>query len=217
MGARPGDIVTITIVATNRGKGGARNATITVPFDPALMMPLDSQFSRPAAWVSAVRSNSLEIQTGSLSPDGDAVTATVRFQIQPQVTLGTPLAARLTYTWHDDRQLGVGRSNLLPLVAAEEYIDRPHYQLLLSTIDLRGDHAPALDVFSSSIFAPFEPVTFWYAAPDGRDSSVATVLADANGQVVLRFNPVRLGSGAYTMVGHGNWTDFTATAPFQAP
>jgi hypothetical protein len=158
-GARPGDIVTITIVATNRGKGGARNATITVPFDPALLKLLDVRLSRPAAWVSKLRPDSLIIQTGGLSADGDAVTAMLRFQVQPQVKDGTQLAARLTYTWRDDHQIGVGRSNLLSLVAAAEPIQQPQYRLLFSTIDLRGDHAPALGVFSSSIFAPFEPVT----------------------------------------------------------
>jgi hypothetical protein len=188
-----------------------------VPFDPALLRLLDSHFSRPAAWVSALRSNSLEIQTGPLSPDGDAVTATLRFQVQPHIAHGTPLAARLSYTWRDDRQLGVGRSNLLPLVAAAEPINRPHYQLLYSTIDLPDDHAPALGVFVGTFFAPHEPITFWYTTPDGQAIAVDTAAADANGQVTLRFNPAQLTPGAYTMVAYGNWTDFTATVPFQAP
>jgi len=216
-GARPGDIITITIVASNRGKGGAGNATVTVPFDPALWRLLDARLSRPAAWVSALRPDSLDIQTGPLSPGGDAVTATVRFQVQSQVAYGTPLTARLTYTWRDNRHIGVGRSNLLSLVATTELIDRPQYPLLFSSIDLRGDHAPALDLFASTIFAPYEPITFWYSRPDGRTISVATIPADANGQITLRFNPIDLAPGAYTMVAHGNWTDFIASAPFQAP
>jgi hypothetical protein len=203
-GARPGDILTIKIVATNRGKGGARNATITVSYDPALLRPLDSRLSRPSAWVSALRPNSLEIQTGPLSPDGDAVTAIVRFQVQPHVAHGTTLAARLTYTWRDDRQLGVGRSNQLSLVAAAESIHRPRYQLLYSTIDLSDDHAPALAVFIGTYFAPHEPITSWYTTPDGQDVAVTTVAADANGQVTLRFNPVDLSTGAYTIVARGN-------------
>jgi hypothetical protein len=215
--ARPGDIVAITIVVTNHGKGGARNATITMSFDPALLRPLDSQLSRPAAWISAQRENSLEIQTGPLSPDGDTVTATLRFQVQPQVAHGTQLGTRLSYTWRDDRQLGVGRSNLLPLVAAAESIHRSHYQLLYSTVDLPGDHAPALGVFVGTFFAPHEPVTFWYTTPDEQSVAVDTTTADANGQVTLRFNSAQLASGPYTMVAHGNWTDFTATVPFHAP
>jgi hypothetical protein len=132
------------------------------------------------------------------------VTATLRFQVQPQVAHGTPLTGRLSYTWRDDRQLGAGRSNLLSLITAAEPIHRPHYQLLFSTIDLPDDHAPALAVFTSTIFAPHELVTFWYTTPDGQTVAVDTTAADANGQVTLRFNPAQLASGAYTMVAHGN-------------
>jgi hypothetical protein len=174
-----------------------------VPFDPALLRPLDTQLSRPTAWVSALRSNSLEIQTGPLSPDSDAVMATLRFQVQPQVAHGTLLTARLSYTWCDDRQLGVGRSNRLPLVAAAEPIHRPHYQLLFSTIDLPDDHAPTLGVFVGTLFAPDEPVTFWYTTSDDQTITVDTTTVDANGQVMLRFNSAQLAPGAYTMVARG--------------
>jgi hypothetical protein len=216
-GAQPGEIITITIVATNRGRGSASNATLRLPIDPALWRLSDARLSRPAAWVSALRPDSMDIQTGPLSADGDVITATVRLQLQPHVAYGTPLTARLSYTWRDARHIGAGHSNQLSLLVATESIHRPQYPLEFSTLDLQGDHAPALDVFASSIFAPNEPITFWYSRPDGRSIPMATIAANRDGEIRLRFSPANLAPGSYTMAAHGNWTDFTASVPFKVP
>ena len=69
IGARRGQIVSYAIVATNRGHGEAKNTTIELPVDPAGVSVLDAQFSRPDAWVSALLTDSLIIQTGPLEPD----------------------------------------------------------------------------------------------------------------------------------------------------
>jgi hypothetical protein len=184
-----------------------------MPFDPAYVQLLDAQFSRTQAWVSAVLSDSLEIQTGPLASNGDVVTATVRFATLPNAPDGSLLGRRLTYTWHDAAHRGSGRSNLPILVAAGTDEDQELYSLAVGRADDRSEDM-GIFIASSPIFAPGEPVTFWYNTPGGSAEEVGTFAADSDGAVTLRLKTVGLPQGAYTLIARGYWTEFQALGNF---
>jgi hypothetical protein len=207
--ARRSGIVTYTIVTTNRGKGDADNVTISMPFDPSEVRVLDAQFSRAGAWVSKLENNRLELQTGPVGAGGDAVTATVRFVILAAIADGTSLAEQLTFSWSDEEQGGSGASNRALLVVAGGDGDQAIYPLALAI------GGTARYSFSGAVFAPGEPVSFWYNTPTGRAVEVGMIAADANGVASADLESGGLAGGAYSMVAHGNWTGFTAVAAFQ--
>jgi hypothetical protein len=207
--ARRGGIVTYTIVATNRGRGDAENVTISMPFDPSEVRVLDAQFSRAGAWVSKLENNRLELQTGPVGAGGDAITATVRFVALAAIADGTSLAEQLTFSWSDEEQGGSGVSNRTLLVVAAGDADQAIYPLAVAI------GGTARYSFSGAVFAPGEPVSFWYNMPTGRAVEVGMIAADANGSASVDLESGGLASGAYSMVAHGNWTGFTAVAAFQ--
>lgn len=219
---RPGDIVTSTIVVVNRGEGSARQVTLNVPFDPAQVSVLDVQFSRAGAWVSALLADMLVIQTGRLDAGGDTVTATLRLATLPGLADGTSLGKRISYTWNDDADDGTGRSNLPALVVGDQSRQQPWYPLAVNRVNRAAGVAY---VFSSDIFAPREPVTFWYNTPTGQVVELGPIDNDANGIVIasedgvatLQLSTTGLAPGTYSMVAYGNWTAFTAVGIFQVP
>lgn len=148
--------------------------------------------------------DSLVIQTGPLEPSGDVVTTTLRLLVLTSAPDSTPLGARLSYTWYDHRSGGTGRSNL-PLVAqAGESIAQPIYPLMVQWA------ADATISASSSIFAPGEPVAFWYHTPSGAVEAAGRVSADRDGVARLDFKVVGSTKGSYSIVAYGLWTQFTA-------
>jgi hypothetical protein len=212
MAAAHSSIVTYTIVAVNRGKGSAKETTITVPFDPAQVQVLDVTTSRPATWVSKLRTNSLEIKIGPLGSQGDTVTATLRLMTLPTVANGTSLGQRLSYHWSDDAGGGDGSSNLPVLTVGDSNTIQPLYPLAVAP---GSAPAGATLTFSSPIFKPDEPVAFWYNTPDGKTIAAAQLFAQADGSAGLEFTTAGMAPGAYSMVAHGHWTDFTAVTTFQ--
>lgn len=204
-------VVTFTIVATNRGKGSAKNTVISMALDPAKLRVVDAAFSREGAWVSKLGETQVEIQTGPLGSGGDVVTATLRLAVQGAVADGTSLAERLTYRWGDDRSGGKGSSNLLMVRAGSSNNNQPYYPL---EVGPASGPAGTAFVFSSTLFAPNEPVSYWYNTPAGGVQGLNTLVADGDGALVGEFDSTGLAPGAYSMVARGAWTGYTLTAPF---
>lgn len=205
----PGSALTLTVVAANRGDGGAKNAVISVPLDPARVSVAGASFSRPGGWVSRLVTDTLELQTGPLGP-GAAITATLSLLVLPTAPAGGAIGGALSFSWSDGAGGGAGRSNALLAGVGEA----------LPTPGLAAEPAPVSGTartFSATVFAPGEPVSLWYNTPDGRAVAVGTVAADAEGQLSTTFDPAGLPAGAYTMVAHGHWTELTVTAPFSVP
>lgn len=204
---QPGDTVTYTIAATNRGQGAASNVIVTMPFDPTTFHVLDAHFSRKEAWVSSIDAGALVFQTGRLDSSGDTVTATVRLIAQPELATGTQLGERLTYRWADGHGGGSGQSNLPVLVAAVRADDQPFYSLTTTVEE-------SMRMFGSGVFAPNEPVALWYNTPDGRIVSVPQTHADEKGAIRFTFDSTALSAGTYSMVARGAWSEITAVGTF---
>lgn len=212
LAARRAGIVTLTITVTNRGKGSARDAAITLPFDPNAVRVLDAALSRASAWVSARRDDALIIRTGPLSANGGSVTAVVRLVVQPGAADGARLLKRLSFTWDDAAGGGAGTSNLPALAAGGADADGAIYPL---SAEPASAAAGVARTFASDLFAPGEPVGLWYNTPDGRAVTAAQATAGADGTLRHTFSTAGLPPGGYSMVAHGLWSDVTALAPFE--
>lgn len=208
---RPGGIVTYTIVATNHGEGDAENVQMTMPVNPAYVQVLDARFSHEEAWVSAVLSDTLVIETGRIASNGGVITATVRLAIHPNVAIGTPLGARLIVTG-DGVDAERKRSNQTMLIVGGTDNQQPFYPL---TADPVVGPAGSTHNFSSTIFVPGEPVTLWYSSPTGDSVEITMVNADENGAINVEFMTQNLTAGAYSMVAYGNWSTLTAVGTFE--
>jgi hypothetical protein len=208
--AARGSLVTYTIVATNRDRGIAKNATITMPFNPAEVAVVDAKFSTPSAWVSSLGNNSLEMQTGELRSQS-IVTATIRLRVLDEVPVGTSLGERLSYFWSDSQGSGSGTSNITVVGADTTSNHTQYYQIFVSP---EAGPAGSTHTFATGVFAPNEPVALWYYGADGVTRPLEGMLADANGGMIMKYTTQGLTPGRYTMVAYGNWTGFTATGIF---
>jgi hypothetical protein len=114
------------------------------------------------------------------------------------------LGARLSYTWYDHRSGGTGRSNLPIVTQAGETIAQPIYALMVQWTEDTTISA------SSPIFAPGEPVAFWYHTPSGAVEAAGRGTADRDGVARLHFKTAGSIKGNYSIVAYGLWTQFTA-------
>lgn len=207
-----GGTLTITVIIKNRGKGGAKNTVLTLPIDRRLTA-IDARFSRGGAWVSALTATQMVIRIESL-PSDDSVTATLRFRVEPSAAIGDALALQMSTQWADAAGGGAGQSNMSTLAVGAADRSEPVYPLQAEVS--ASQTAPSIR-FSTTIFAPGEPVGLWYNTPSGRAVTVGTVKADINGAITVSFSTSGLSPGAYSMVAYGHWTEFTAVAPFAVP
>lgn len=210
-GVTPGSIITVQVVTTNTGKGAAKNTRITMPFDPVKVRLIDASFSKDAAWVSSVVTNSLTINTGPVGVN-EVITGTVRFQVFETVARDITLGERLSFVWIDNAGSGRGKSNLPILVTAAATDNRSIYDL---AVNPSSGPAGSRFTFSSAIFASNEAVSAWYNLPDASARAVGSFAADDDGKVNLVFDaPADLAPGVYSMVIYGHRTGFAAVALF---
>lgn len=210
-GVAPGSIVSYQLVITNSGDGSARDATITMPFDPTEVQLLDATFSTPQTWVSNVAANSLTIRTGSISAKNGKVTGIVRFRVLPTAPLGAGLGERLTVSWTDEVKGGNGLSNLPILSVAAADDQRQTYTL---SAEPASGPVGSTYLFAGTIFTPKEPVGVWWNLPDGSVEAGPTFYAEDDGSLAVRFDSGNLPAGAYSMVFYGHWTEFTGVGAF---
>ena len=220
------------VVAATHGDTYARNTTITVPFNAANLEFKEVKFSGEPAWVQKVEANQIVLRIEQLHKDHPSTT-TVRFARLPNAPTDARLTERLTYTWTVQGKAESGRSNL-PMAL------QPAYSLNVSTFN--NAEGRKVQQFTSNLFAPNEPVSFWCNMPDGsvhglqirvgndvvlehkvtagekRDHSFAAALrADGDGAMKVNFPDAELTPGNYSIVAYGHWSGLQAVGPFQIP
>lgn len=201
-----GEIVEIDIVVTNRGRGYAKNARLTLPIDPSEVTVLDASFSRSTVWISQLLSNTVQLDTGRLASGGDVVTATLRLRVLEDATTGSSLAERISFRWSDEVRGGTGSSNL-PMVRIDQ-ANRADQTYRLAVENAQSQTELSI---SSSLFMPKEPVAIWYDTPEGKSIAVGVVIADDHGAIEADVPLNGLPSGAYLMVAFGQWSEITAS------
>jgi|GEM_PF-1047502 len=206
-----GSIVTHEIVVVNRGEGASGDATLTVPFDPAVVRVLDATFSAPSGWVSQLSTNSLTIRTGSLAGNGGRLVATLRFQVLDTAANGASLGNRISFRWSDQVEGGSGMSNLPIAVVGGGNDNRQTYTL---SVTPASGPAGTVHQIDGMIFVPNEPVGVWYNTPDGQAVALDTYIADEEGNLFLDLSTENTPAGSYSLVMYGLWSEFTAVGPF---
>lgn len=202
----PGAVYTLTVVATNRGRGLALDTTITLPLDPARVRVVDAALSRKEAWVSRAEPERLELRTGPMSKD-TVVTATLRLQVLAEAPAGAELGGRLSFSWKDKVRGGRGSSNLLALAVGGGATGAPAPLVALAGAP-RG--------LAANVFLPGEPVALWRHDPDGAVVAMGRVTAGADGSIQARLEEGQA-PGAYTLVAQGVWSEIVATGALAIP
>lgn len=200
---RGGDLLTYTVVLTNRGRGLARDARITLPLNPRLTSVADAQFNQGGAWVSILRPDLLEFRSGSLV-SGAILTATLRLRIAPDLADGTRIESRLRVSWSDAAGGDSGLSNAHAVMLGTAV---PATGVLL--VDPPTGPASQKRTLSSDTFAPAEPVGLWYHTAGGQALGLVTRPADSSGVLSFSFDPQTLAPGGYKVVAQGLWSGMT--------
>jgi hypothetical protein len=205
----PGGLLTLRLVITNRGTGGASDALIRIPLDHIPGTVLDAHFDRSGVWVSQLDRTQIVLRTGPLEANA-TVTATIRLQIHPEARIDQTITLRSSVSWVDNVLGGRSTSNQIQVVVSSSEQSQLHAALQL-------DVGPDRNVISllSPIFLPHEPISVWYTQADGTSSSLGSAQADMTGLVSHVVERDRLPDGRVTLVVYGNWSELAATASFQ--
>lgn len=209
-----GSVIDLVLPIRNLGFVKSNNTTITLPYNPALLTVLSAEFIKNGTYdrPAFVRVNDpgvLIIETGDLS-DRTTMTATIRVAVNATVAPGTALMERLIITGHGiNRQRS--RSNQPLLVVGATTVHASIYDLPASPL---SGPAGSTHVFTSSVFHPYEPITFWYRALDGTDIELDVFEADEEGMVEVAYTTTGLPPGRYTLAANGNWSMIQAAGVF---
>jgi hypothetical protein len=206
---RGGDLLSYTVIVTNRGRGRAKDAHVSLPLDERVVRVADARFSRDGAWVSTLRPDALELQTGTLS-SGDVLTVTLRLALASGLADGAQLKARLQVRWSDAAGGGAGASNTSTVI-----IGVPASPAGKLAVEPPSGVAAQKRSLSSDVFIPGEPVGLWYHTPQGQDIALETRIAGPDGALVASFNPQALARGNYQIVAQGLWSGLIVTGTAQ--
>ncbi len=207
----PQSIIAFEIVITNIGRGAASSTEIIFPFDPDLLQVVDASFDVPTTWVAAVNRDSLVIRSGLLGTRSGRTRGTIRFVVRENARQGATITGRVQLRWTDGGRGGRSQGNLFLIPVGPAAQGSPTYAMV---VEPAAGSAGAVFRFASPIFVPREPVGVWYNLPDGRVVAVNTLRADDDGSLTVNFTSRDLPPGTYSMVFYGQWSEFTAVAPF---
>jgi hypothetical protein len=204
-------VLTYIIKLYNDGEGDADRTVVTVPFTAGQLTPIGSDLDRGAGdWVSAVRSNSVDVTFGKLG-DGKQRLGYVYFRVGASLADNTVLSTRPAYTWSDDRGTHHGSGNWAPVLVGGGNDNGSFVWTIVQPVDGRpGD----LRTFYSNRFVPGETVSAWLNTPNGVRALGITEEVDSQGQVWLEYRPSTLAPGVYQMVIAGQSSRLTGVATF---
>lgn len=207
--ARGGDLLSYTVVVTNRGRGRAKGARVTLPLDERVVRVADARFSRGGAWVSALQPDALEFQTGAL-PSGDVLTVTLRLALVPELADGAQVKTRLQVRWSDAAGGGARASNTSTVIIGVSA--SPVGNL---AVEPPTGAAAQRRSLSGDVFIPGEPVGLWYHTPQGQDIALETRAAGPDGVLLASFDAQALARGSYLIVAQGLWSGLIVTGTAQ--
>ncbi len=214
LAAQAGSVIEYVLPIRNLGRVKSGNATVTMPYNPALLTVVSAEFIKVGTYDrdAFVRVNDpgvLIIETGDIAAR-TTITATLQLAINAAVAPGTALTERLIVSGHGvNRERSISNQPLLVVGATPAHA--PIYDLPASPL---SGPAGSTHVFTSSVFHPYEPITFWYRALDGTDIELDVFEADAEGMIEVAYTTTGLPPGRYTLSANGNWSMIQAAGVF---
>jgi hypothetical protein len=184
------------LVAHNSGRGDAAATQITLPFAADALTLVDTTFSSPGAWVSAVLTGAVELHMASLKHD-QTITATLRLRTSPDTRIGRDLTTRARVRWGSS---GLGLSNRSALVVGPRAAGQQSARLAIAPPE--GTPTTTFVVVYDG-FASNERVSLWYQRPDGGNTALGEARADAQGRIAYTVAARALPAGRSTLVAYG--------------
>jgi len=194
----------------NCGAGAAHSARVTLPYSRQQLLAIDSRFSDPRDWVSAVTDDYLDVTFGPIAA-GEERTGTIVFRVSEWLPDRTVISMRATYAWSDARDGGGWRSNWAPLLIGRGNESAPWVWLV---VDPLGGVPGTTHHFFTDRFIPSEQIYTWLNTPDGVKPLELRGVADLMGRVWIDFRSSGLRPGSYQLVLYGARSNLTAVATF---
>jgi hypothetical protein len=211
----PGETLAYKILLRNRGDGELDYARVVLPYDPALLTPLDTEFQTSEDYVESLEPGRMVIFFGNLG-DGAARFAVIYMRVSEYAPQGTVITGMLGYDWedkHGNYDLNK-RSNAAPVVVGD--VNRTSETVWVA---VDPGQAPAGTEFGffSDRFVPDEQVQPLLRMPDGtlkHLGSDARATVNGEGRVWLNLDSNGLAPGAYEYVLEGKRSELVGAVPF---
>jgi hypothetical protein len=194
----------------NCGAAAAHSTNVTLPYRRAQLVVIDSRFSDPRDWVSALTDDHLDVTFGPLAA-GEQRTGTIVFRVGERLPDRTVISMRASYAWSDARDGGAWRSNWAPVLLGSGNESAPWVWL---AVDPLGGFVGTTYHFFTDRFIPSEQISTWLNTPDGVKPLDVRGVADPMGRVWIDFRSSELRPGSYQLVLYGGRSNLTAVATF---
>jgi uncharacterized repeat protein (TIGR01451 family) len=203
----PGQVATYRLVVRNSGRADATQVRVTLPFAQDTQTLLNTTFSGPGAWVSAVQTGTVELHLASLKRE-QTLTTTLRLATDAAAQFGRSLATRAQVRWNNS---DIRFSNRISPVVARAAAAALPARLLVSPPS--GSPSTTFDI-SYDGFTSREQVSLWYQQPDGSQIGVGQIQADLQGRIVYHLSATALAAGQYRFVMFGQFSQVSAVGTF---
>ena len=204
--AGPGQVVRYDLVILNAGTQAARDVRLVVPFAANTQQLLDVALSSQEAWVSSASAGMLAVDVLAIG-QGEAITATLRFTLAPELPADADLAPRA--------QIQSVRLANGPTVWSNRLFARAG-QAIRSSFDLTDpqrsvDRAGDTLALGFDGFASNERVSAWLQRVGEPAAAIAPAYADALGAATYALSTAQLAPGSYQLVLYGQHSQVTVT------
>ncbi|HMO56869.1 MAG TPA: hypothetical protein PKC19_05905 [Roseiflexaceae bacterium] len=212
-----GGTIRYTITVRNPSNIRLRSVVVRLPFNPALIRPIGSDFSRDHDWVSDLSGNEMTVRFGGFGRDSRR-SADLVFAVADHLPPGTVIGVRGRFEWERERADTVNRPNVerkgdgrtrdieVTLIAPAA----PAEQVAIPPQAAAGTPI----VFFANQFLPNEPIGVWINAPGGIIPIHASYASNERGEVSFVYHTTGLGGAAYGMVIYGRSSGRTVVVPF---
>jgi hypothetical protein len=194
----------------NYGRGGAAGALVRLPYARQQLTAIDSLFSDPADWVSAVADDHLDVTFGPVAA-GEYRTAIIIFRVNTTLPDKAVISMRASYSWSDRRSGGAWTSNWAPVLIGAGNESAPWVWV---AVDPLGGWPGTTHHFFTDRYIPGEGIYTWLNTPDGVRPLELRGIADSMGRVWLDFQSSGLRPGTYQLVLYGARSNLTGVATF---
>lgn len=196
---------------TNYGKGTAKGAQITLPYNRQQVTLTNASFLTGSGdWVSAISDSTITVSFGPIAP-GAKRTGYLYQRVARTLPNDTVISVRAATSWSDSREGGSGASNWTPVLVGSGSATSAYLWLAVSPA---SGKAGTLHRFYTDRFIPGEGITTWLNTPSGVKPLDLRATADGYGRVWLDFASTGLTPGSYSLVAQGARSGLTAVTGF---
>jgi hypothetical protein len=216
-----GGTIRYTITVRNPSNIRLKSVVVKLPFDPSLIRPIGSEFSKENDWVSALSSSEMTVRFSGFGRDSRR-SATLIFAVADHLAPGTVISVRGRYEWDRERADVANRPNVERdgdgrTRTVDVQVIAPNTPPEIVVVPPGGAGGASGDtlVFFANQFLPKEPIAVWVNAPAGIIPVNAAYETNERGEVSFTYSTTGLATGDYGMVIYGRSSGQTVVVPFR--